>query len=361
MLDNKNIGKGFPTTRYQGSKRKILPWLYENLNELKFDSVLDCFGGTAAVSYLFKQMGKEITYNDSLKFNSIIGKALIENNSVFLEEKESDYFLLQSKGQKEKTFIQNVFKGIYYLPEENTWLDDFQYNLVNFQACESEINYKKAIAQFAVFQSCLTKRPFNLFHRKNLNLRLNDVERNFGNKVTWERSFEEQFLKYTKEANKAIFSNSRKCKSINYSAFDIPDSQYDLVYIDSPYVSKKGTNETLDYLNCYHFLEGLVNYDNWHEFVDFNSKNKRFKKELFTNHFNKKEIKNSFERLFYKFNQSTLVVSYKENSTPSIKEIVEIMKKFKKNVHYTSMHYKYALNKQNGNSMTNREVLIIGI
>jgi len=29
--------------------------------------------------YLFKKMGKEVTYNDKLRFNYLIGKALIEN------------------------------------------------------------------------------------------------------------------------------------------------------------------------------------------------------------------------------------------------------------------------------------------
>ncbi|MCB9297121.1 MAG: DNA adenine methylase [Lewinellaceae bacterium] len=46
--------KKFPTTRFQGSKRKILPWIAESLEELEFETVLDGFGGTGSVSYLFK-------------------------------------------------------------------------------------------------------------------------------------------------------------------------------------------------------------------------------------------------------------------------------------------------------------------
>ena len=48
-----------PSTRYQGSKRKILPWIGECLGRIEFDSALDAFGGTGAVSYLMKQMGRE--------------------------------------------------------------------------------------------------------------------------------------------------------------------------------------------------------------------------------------------------------------------------------------------------------------
>ncbi len=59
----------------------MLPWIYENLKDIRFDTVLDGCGGSASVSYLFKKMNKSVTYNDNLKFNHIIGKALIENQA----------------------------------------------------------------------------------------------------------------------------------------------------------------------------------------------------------------------------------------------------------------------------------------
>ncbi len=44
----------FPKTRYYGSKRRLLDWIYHALKDLPFNSVLDGFGGTASVSLLFK-------------------------------------------------------------------------------------------------------------------------------------------------------------------------------------------------------------------------------------------------------------------------------------------------------------------
>lgn len=67
----------FPTTRYQGSKRKILFWLHENLKDVEFESALDAYGGTCAVSYLFKLMGKNVVVNDILKFNQVIGRRIM--------------------------------------------------------------------------------------------------------------------------------------------------------------------------------------------------------------------------------------------------------------------------------------------
>ncbi len=66
--------KRFPTTRYQGSKRKILPWIYGHLKPLRFHTAIDVFGGTASVSYLLKKMGKQVTFNDSLRCNYLMGK-----------------------------------------------------------------------------------------------------------------------------------------------------------------------------------------------------------------------------------------------------------------------------------------------
>ncbi|MBK9504399.1 MAG: DNA adenine methylase [Bacteroidetes bacterium] len=51
MIDLKEI----PKTRYQGSKRKIAPWIASIMEDLKFETVLDGFGGSGTVSYLLKK------------------------------------------------------------------------------------------------------------------------------------------------------------------------------------------------------------------------------------------------------------------------------------------------------------------
>jgi len=53
------------------------------------------------------------------------------------------------------------------------------------------------------------------------------------------------------------------------------EGHFDLVYIDTPYISGKGTGT--DYLGFYHFLEGLVNYDDWQQMIDVKTKHKRLR------------------------------------------------------------------------------------
>lgn len=351
----------FPTTRYQGSKRKILPWIYETVKDIPFRTVLDACGGSASVSYLFKRMGKAVTYNDSLKFNHIIGKAIIANNGIHLTDEDISN-LLNPIFTHQPNLISRIFKGIYYLEDENTWLDRMGYSILNMNHYTGEtLDFKKAIAYYALFQACLIKRPFNLFHRNNLNIRTADVKRNFGNKTTWEKDFEDAFRTFAKEANSMIFTSGAPCNSLNQSVFELENTNYDLVYIDPPYLNKAGNNETSNYLKCYHFLEGLANYANWEKMIDHTTPNLRLLNSETNNPFDKQNIYESFDLLIEKFQKSKIIISYKKGGVPSIAHIIKIMKKYKPNVYTRSQHYIYALNRQNGNAAKNREVLIIGL
>lgn len=353
--------KKFPTTRYQGSKRKILPWLYEVIGDLEFNTVLDACGGTASVSYLFKKMGKEVTYNDKLNFNYLIGKALIENQRYKLTTQDLENLTATNPNIIYQNFIESTFKDIYYLDTENKWLDKTVNNIVNMNHYQPNVlEYKKALAFYSVFQASLIKRPFNLFHRKNLGLRTADVVRNFGNKTSWERSFDEYLVKFSEEANTMIFNSNKKCTALNKSIFDIDAYGYDLVYIDPPYLRKDGSNESSNYLKCYHFLEGLSKYKLWDDLIDKESINLKLKDIENDNDFKKENIYESIEQILTKFRNSKIVFSYKWGGVPSIDFIIKTMKKFKKNVYSVSTHYKYALNHQNGDAKKNREFLIIG-
>ena len=350
----------FPTTRYQGSKRKIIPWIYDCIKDIEFQTVLDAFGGSGTVSYLFKMMKKDITYNDILKFNQIIGDSIIANGSITLEESDLEYILDEEIDCD--TFITDTFQGIYYKKKENIWLDKIICNIENLDSIYSgaELKYKKAIAYNALFQSCLTKRPYNLFHRKNLTMRTRNVQRNFGNKTTWETPFPKQFKKFVSEINKSIFTSEQTCKSTNYDVFSIKKTNYDLVYIDPPYIKATSGNESYDYLRCYHFLEGISKYYDWRTLIDDDSINKRIKSVIIKNHFTPKMANKTFNRLISKFKNSIIVISYKYGGVPSIDELTAMIKKYKRNIRIYDKHYKYALNKQNGNAVLNREYILIG-
>jgi len=336
----------FPTTRYQGSKQKFVSWIWECIKDIPFHTALDAFGGTGCVAYKLKQEEKQVTYNDILPFNYIIGKALIENQDTVLEDWELETLLKPQPNVAYPHFIEETFKSIYFTDEENCWLDIVSTNI------RKMLNpYKQAIAYFALFQSSIIKRPYNLFHRKNLYVRLQDVERSFGNKKTWDTPFEVHFRKFVNEANNAVFNSGEKCKACNLDVFDIT-STYDLVYIDTPYLNESGIG--VDYADFYHFLTGLVNYERWGELIDYRSKHLRLKRgDSVWNDAN--HIKDAFVRLFRQFQHSVLVISYRSNGVPTVDELIEMLENDGRKVKvYKSMEMKYVLSNKCSN-----EVLLV--
>lgn len=341
------INSIFPSTRFQGSKLKLVDWIWDAIKEYEFHSALDAFGGTGSVAYMLKAKGKQVTYNDILKFNWFIGLALIENDHEILSENEIEYIITKHRGVKYPSFVYETFKNIYFTEDENEWVDMVSTNINSLGN-----NYKKAIAYFALFQACIIKRPYNLFHRKNLYVRLSDVERNFGNKTTWDTSFDVHFIKFAKEANRAVFMNNQHNQAFNFNVFDIV-GHFDLVYIDTPYISQNGVG--VDYLGFYHFLEGLVNYERWGRMIDYETKHKKLKSNgsVWTN---KNEIFLAFDKLFDKFKESILVVSYRSDGIPTVEELEKLLKKYKKNIiEVKRREYRYALS-----SNRSEEIIFIG-
>ena len=347
LLSNIHLEKQgvLPSTRYQGSKYKILEWIDYCTKDLEFDSVIDAFGGTGCVSYMFKKRDKQVFYNDFLKFNYYIGLAIIGNNDTVLNNNDVDFILRKNPNIEYPTFIYDTFSDIYFTDEENRWLD---ITVTNINYIENV--YKQALAYYALFQACIIKRPYNLFHRKNLYIRTADVERSFGNKKTWDRSFEEHFRKFVEEGNGAIFDNGKHNQVFNSDIFNL-DVKKDLVYIDTPYISKKGVG--INYFDFYHFLEGMVSYNEWAGLIDKNSKHKKIKNSK-DGWCDKRKIYKAFRKLFMQYRDSILVISYRDNGIPTIEELVEMLKKWKKSIEVKKIDYKYVLSNRNS-----KEVLII--
>jgi adenine-specific DNA-methyltransferase len=337
-----------PRTRFQGSKWKLLDWIASHLGPLDFGSALDAFGGTGSVSYLLKQMGIAVTYNDSLRFNHDIGTALIENDGTRLTDPVIDSLVVRDPGfDGYDDFIGRTFTDIYYTDDEHKWLDTVVANIDRM-----DDRFARAVARFSLYQAALVKRPYNLFHRKNLYLRTADVERSFGNKVTWDRPFETHFRKFVAEANAAIFQGEQRCVAVRGDVIRT-DGDFDLVYLDPPYVAATGSR--VDYHHFYHFLEGLADYRSWRDRVDYSTKHRRTKpiRNPWTS---PKGIQGAFDSAFAKFADSIIVVSYRSDGIPSIEELVSGLRRVKSEVAvHVRGRYQYALS----TNRDSKEVLII--
>lgn len=342
--------EGMPNTRYQGSKRKLLPYLHQTLSKLKFKSVLDAFGGTGSVSYLLSRMGVDVTYNDILPANCEIARALISPGPIHLQKADLEGIFQKQRGVVYADYISELFQGIYFLDQENNQLDVAAQNISRMTD-----PIARAEAYYLIFQSMLCKRPYNLFHRANLEMRTRDVERGFGNKATWDRPFIDHMKKfYIELSNARSLHRSSSVEIINESAFEIQGA-WDLVYIDTPYAKSSGQQES-NYFNFYHFLDAIRDYASIPTVVQRDLKHRPFYP------FNKSwfpgdNIETAFAELFEKFSTSTLVISYRSDGYPTPERIESLLKDNYHNVtNIVTTEYKYVLSTR---KQQTQEILLV--
>ncbi len=334
--------KVLPVTRYYGSKRKIINNIWEIIQneQLEFDSVLDLFGGTGTFSYKAKLEGKQVIYNDIFKFNSLIGKALIQNNTTKLTKKDIEFLTTKHDHIKYNYYVKDNYENIYFLDYENELIDIIVQNILQLKS-----PYKQAMAYYALFQTTLIKRPFNSFHRKNLSLRTRDVKRSFGNKVSWEKDLVGTFQKFCYDINQYVFSNFKKNKSKNTSALSCKETA-DLVYIDPPYIAEKGSH--VNYHSRYHFLEALANYNDFIHYINYEKTNKEVMINKSDEFETKQFIINDIKKIIEKYHDKIIIFSYRNKGIPSPDELKEIFRMYNKEFkEYILYNHYYALNKSN--------------
>ena len=316
----------YPPTRFMGSKRKLLGKIWNVVSRFEFDTVVDLFSGSGIVGYMFKSHGKTVISNDYMAMSATFTKAMVENNTVTLPIAEAEKLLIK-KGEVDH-FVSDTFKDLYYTDEENKLIDILR---ANISAMDDQ--YKKAIAMTALIRACTKKRPRGIFTYTGH--RYDDGRKDL------QKSLSQQFLEAVEAVNNAVFDNHKANKSVNGDAMALEVEKPDLVYIDPPYYSPLSDNE---YVRRYHFIEGLAR--DWKGVeIQEHTKTKKFKSYP-TPFSTKNGAYDAFDKLFSKFADSTLIVSYSSNSLPTQEDMVALMKKYKEHVEVVPVDYKYAFGNQ---------------
>lgn len=341
----------FPTTRYYGSKRKLLPWVFDSLKLLEFNTVLDAFGGTGSVSQLFRSMRKRVFYHDAFHFNTHVAETLLTENATITVERLDG--ILDAVRPFRGTIAQN-FENTFFLPSEDEWIDGFVTLVSEMTMPDAD----RSLLFYLLYQSCLKKRPFNLFHRPNLAIRTaRGVNRSFGNATTWEKSFREHMSQGLSELLR--YHRDRLPPATVLPAGDVSllEPGYDLVYLDPPYVSADERRNRDNYWRRYHFLEGLSKYAEWSKLIQPGSAIGMMPEPThFTEWSRKKHFKEKLFNLIDRNKNSTVVLSYVKAAYPDdviIREFFE--SKFAKvTVHSTEHSHALSGSKR-------RELLYIGV
>jgi DNA adenine methylase len=334
----------YPTTRYMGSKQKLLQHISESVKDLEFESVIDLFSGSGIVGYMFKTQGKKIVSNDHMHMSHTFTKAMIENNGTILDPEKAKELL--RKNIESDKFVQRTFKGLYFTNSENILIDNIRANIK-----ELDNDYEAAIAMSALIRACTKKRPRGIF--TYVGDRYDDGRKDL------QTSLGQHFIDAVFAINNAIFDNGKKNEARNSDAMKLKPLKNSLVYIDPPYFTPKSDAE---YVRRYHFVEGLARDWNGVE-IQEHTLTKKFKGYP-TPFSTQIGASNAFDLLFKRFSENILLVSYSSNSLPSLDEMVALMSKYKEHVEVIPVNYKYSFGNQNNKVGNNRnsvqEYLFLG-
>lgn len=316
----------YPSTRYMGSKNKLLAEIWAVASQFEFDTALDLFSGSGVVGYMLKSHGKAVVSNDYMAMSATFAKAMIENNEVTLPQAEA--LLLLEPKKPTDNFVETKFQGLYFSDDDNRLIDIVR---ANIKAVKNP--YKRAIAMSALIRACLKKRPRGIF--TYVGHRYDDGRKDLL------MSFHAQFLEAVDMVNAAVFNNGKQNKARNGDAMTLQNRESGLVYIDPPYYSPLSDNE---YVRRYHFVEGLAR--DWQGVeIQEHTITKKFKSYP-TPFSSRKGAAEAFDMLFKRFRESVLIVSYSSNSQPTLDEMVAIMAKHRSHVEVVPVDYKYSIGNQ---------------
>jgi DNA adenine methylase/adenine-specific DNA-methyltransferase len=119
--------------------------------------------------------------------------------------------------------------------------------------------------------------------------------------------------------------------------FAVDPEPYALAYLDPPYAPPR---DDADYIKRYHFLEGLATY--WrNQEIMWETRTRKLAKRP-TPFASKRTVRPALERLFERFKESTLVVSYGSNADLGADELHALLARHRRIVRRIEIPHRYA-------------------
>lgn len=311
----------FPEPQYLGAKYTLLKWLIKYIPK-NIHTTFDAFAGSQSVAYLFKQLGFQVFTNDFLQFNHQIGKSLIENKNQLLNKQDLEILFANSLQKKDFTLMQSLYTDLFFEEDQAIFLDNCR---ANIQFLENE--YKKTFAISLINRSLQRKITMGHFAHTQALVYAGDKERIKRN-PNLARPIRDIFMDLLPKYNNAVFDNQQENKSFSENILDLlpkilKHQSIDLIYFDPPYCDSHA-----DYQSFYHLAETYTEY--WQD-KQFINGIKRYEPQKFSGFDKKKDVIQSFHTLFEMSEEiPNWLISYNDRSFPTIQDLTNIIKKYKK-------------------------------
>jgi adenine-specific DNA methylase len=336
---------------YVGNKRKMISDLIRILenNKIQYESVLDLFSGSGAVSIAMKLLGKRVVSNDLLTSSYLNTKAFVENNLITLSSEDKNNLINNSCQQfnnivykysnrftlNEMNFLSHYYNNVF----KHYW------NPKNIKCSSDEISIYKAALAMVYLQNYIMDHCF-VGGRLNNGQVLADVDhrishaRNNGKEMLFQNMFEVEPPFGDNKIKHCAYNMDAKNLILNIHP------QVDVCYIDPPY----GGDQS-DYSQMFQFFEEFI-YQSPVSELEHIKKSTSFSK--------KEKYKDNFVELLSLLGYiPNWIISYNNSSWDGIESIINCVKQFRTNVCVEEIKYAYKYRKKQKNTQETKEYVII--
>lgn len=297
----------YPRVNYIGNKEKLSEWIVQKL-PVESGKVLDIFSGGQSLAFELKKQGFKVYSNDILYTSFVLGKAIIENSEVLLEDSHIEQANAMEISSMERSKFSWLENKLYFSNE----VDELAKLVCYSERLEG---YKKYLFQALIRRAMIRKLPYSRMNVPWGNIvKLRDEEYSYG-KYGRKRAYHNEKFSFhmrenLREYNTSVFSNGHDNKVFQKDSLEVLDEieKVDVIYMDPPYPST------------------MNKYDDFYGAFD-----KVFSREK--SHLNLTD-KNSFISNLdliiqkAKYKAKYIVLSLNSNSIPGILEIKELFSKY---------------------------------
>ncbi len=230
--------------KYAGSKLKILPYIFEMLNEVKgVESVLDGFSGTTRVSQALAQKGYTVSSNDISVWSEVFATCYLKSTKSIQYFQEIIEHLNNIEGKR------GWFSDNYGGTEEDTKKPFQLKNTRKLDAIREEIE----IMQLPWNEKCVLL--------SSLILALDKVDNTMGHYVAYLSKWSPRSFNDLQLTVPRLFETSKEHRVIRNDIFNtVKDYSFDLAYFDPPYGSnnEKMPPSRVRYNAYYHIWTTII-------------------------------------------------------------------------------------------------------
>ncbi len=293
--------------KYIGSKRKIIPYIVEEIRKHNAESVLDLFAGTTRVGQALKKEGFIVGSNDLASYSYAFGKTYLEFNDITkIDELNKKIRHLNNVLPVDGFLTQHYAGGAYSLGKQNPIMFFQRKNTMKADAIRDEID-NIAVTESLEWYILIT----------SLILALDKVDNTVGVqqaflKHSWAKRAENDL---TLQLPKLICGKEGKVYREDANVL-VDSVNYDLTYIDPPYTSH-------NYATYYHIHDSVVRWDNPTVKGMVNSPTMVGKSKYNS----KATVQDSFEDLIRKIGSRIVLISYNDEGLIPYNDLVEILSK----------------------------------